>query len=64
MSYSVYQNFDTVRQELSLKCPTLILMTTREDFDASVEAFDLKIKCALKGTLILFVPNVSQLIVS
>ena len=42
MSYSVYRNFDTVRQELSLKCPTLILMTTREDFDASVEAFDLK----------------------
>jgi len=42
MSYSVYRNFDTVRRELSLKCPTLILKTTREDFDASVEAFDLK----------------------
>ena len=25
-----------------LKCPTLILLTTREEFDASVEAFDLK----------------------
>jgi hypothetical protein len=40
--YSKYRDFDTVKQELETECSTSILMTTREDFDASVEAFDLK----------------------
>ena len=39
---SKYRDFDTVKQEVETECSTLILMTTREDFDASVQAFDLK----------------------
>ena len=39
MRYSVYRDFDNVQQELASKCPTLVLVTSRDEFYKSLAAF-------------------------